>query len=117
MEISVLPEIDNEFLVIMFPQLFAFYIDNFAKEFISILKSEHILPSDYSILITSNKALNQKENRLPHLNPYADIAEDTPFYITTRRMQDGSLKTFIIANTNYVESLINLFKPEDNSAE
>lgn len=117
MEISVLPETDNEFLVLMFPQLFTFYIDKFTKEFISILKSEHIHPSNYSILITSNKALSQKENRLPHLNPYADIAEDTPFCITTRRMQDGSVKTFIIANTNYVDSLINLFKPEDNSAE
>lgn len=117
METSVLPEIDNKFLVLMFPQLFTYYIDKFKVEFISILKNEHIYPRNYSILITSNKALNQKENMLPYLIPYANIAEDIPFYITTRLMQNGSVKTFIIANTNHVNCLIELFKPENNSSE
>jgi len=117
MVISVLPEIDNEFLVIMFPQLFSFYIDKFKSEFLSILTNGNIFPANYNILITSNKALEQKENAIPFLNPLASRINKEPFYFSTKRMQDGTVKTFIIANTNKVDVILELFKPEDNSAE
>ena len=116
-EITKLPKIDDEFLVLMFPQLFSFYIDNFQNEFISVLKKENIFPSNYSILLTSNKALEQKENAIPILEPFANKINDEPFYFLTKRIQDGSVRTFIIANTKKVEIILDLFKPENNSAE
>ncbi|MBC8487307.1 MAG: hypothetical protein H8D45_14855, partial [Bacteroidetes bacterium] len=116
-EISVLQKYDAEFLTLMLPQLFCFYIDKLEKEFIAILKEANILPAEYSLVITSNTALDQIENQILFLKPIANQIGEKPFIFRTERMQNGSVRSFIIANTIKVDTLLNLFKPENNSAE
>lgn len=116
-EYSFLPKIDKEFLVLMLPQLIAFYLDKFQEEVIRILRYFGIYKSEYSIMITSNIALSQEVNRLSYLMPIVNRMKDKPFIVETKRLQNGSVRTFIIANTSEQNSLIRLFEPEDNSAE
>lgn len=117
LEINALPNVDAEFLTSMLPQLFCFYIDKLRNEFVQILRETKIYPSEYSLFITSNSALEQKENQIPFLKPIANQINNNPFIIKTERMQNGSVRSFIIANTLNTDILINLFKPENNSAE
>jgi hypothetical protein len=116
-EYSFLSKIDKEFLVLMLPQLIAFYLDEHQKEVIKILKYSGIIYSEYSVLITSNVALTQEVNRLPYLMPIVKRMKDEPFIVETRRLQNGNVRTFVIANTSEQNSLIKLFEPEDNSGE
>lgn len=116
-EYSVLPKIDKEFLIQMLPQLVAFYIDEFQDEVVKLLQYSKIYPLEYSIMITSNIALSQEANRLPYLMPIVSKMKDEPFIVETKRLQNGNIRTFIIANTSEQNTLIKLFEPEDNSAE
>lgn len=115
--ISILHDMDKKFLISMFPQLIGFYIDKLKNEFVSLLKTQNIYPSEYSLLLVSNDSLKQKENVLPYLLPLADEIDKEPLLFSTKRLQNGAVRTFVIANTENIEIILDLFEPEDNSAE
>lgn len=115
--ISTLHDMDKKFLLSMFPQLIGFYIDKLKDEFISLLKTQNIYPSEYSLMLVSNASLKQEENVLPYLLPLADEIDKEPLLFSTKKLQNGAVRTFVIANTEKIEIILNLFEPEDNSAE
>lgn len=116
-KISALNDIDKKFLISILPQLMGFYIDKLSDEFISLLKMENIFPLEYSLLLVSNASLEQKENELPYLLPLAEHIGEEPLLFSTKRLQNGGVRTFVIANTKEIKTILDLFEPENNSAE
>lgn len=115
--ISSLSKEEKSLVFMMLPQLFCHYIDKLSIEFVDLLEKSNIFPNEYSILITSNNALTKKENALPYLDEFSKEIENKSFIFKTKRLKNGAIRTFIIANTEKIEVLIELFKPENNSAE
>lgn len=115
--IKSLSKEEKSLVFMMLPQLFCHYIDKLSIEFVDLLEKSNIFPNEYSILITSNNALTKKENALPYLDKYSKEIDNNPFIYRTKRLENGTVRTFIIANTENIEVLLDLFKPENNSAE
>lgn len=113
-----LTKIDIELTVKMLPQLFCYHLGNFAKNFAILLEEHEIQINKYSLLITSNIAQRESKNRIPFLDQYLPLlSKENPIIIKTLSLPDNRTRSFILVNSDENESLINLFKVNDNSGE
>jgi len=108
---------EKEVITMMLPELFCFYLNELSKDFIAILKECRIFADEFSILLTSNLALEQQENRIPFLTKYLPELNNLPLIVKTHKLTNGVIRSFIIINTKQFEIFLDLFKPENNSAE